>query len=445
MLVTHTRQQIRERRYVLFLLFLVSVLSYIDRTILSILQVPIKSDLGLSDAQLGALTGLSFALFYATLALPIARLADRANRSRLVAGSLAIWSGMTALTGLASSFAGLVLFRIGVAVGEAGSIPATHSIIADIYPPKTRATALAFWGLSLPAGLMLGFSCAGALEQAVGWRAAFAIIGGAGLLLAPLVLLTMREPQRGRYDPPKLADAVAPTVAQALRHLWQLRAFRYLTAAGAFHAFAWYSVNAWSAPFYVRVHGMTLSQVSFYLAVLNGVGSAVGMYLGGRLSDYFGQRDPRGRLRVVAVALLIMVPAALAQYLVESLTLSLTMAAISLTMMLVYYGPVIAVAQMLVPASMRAFTSAVLMLVLNLFGLGLGPLATGMVSDFFVAHFGMASDSLRYALSIAVLFSLVAAGLFWRAASLLPREMLPVEGNDSVRADAAELATLGKS
>ncbi|MES2261222.1 MAG: MFS transporter [Pseudomonadota bacterium] len=438
--VEQTRKEVRERRYVLFLLFLVSVLSYIDRTILSILQVPIKADLGLSDAQLGALTGLSFALFYATLALPIARLADRTVRTRLVAGSLAIWSGMTALTGLAGSFAGLVFFRIGVAVGEAGSIPATHSIIADIYPPKSRATALAFWGLSLPAGLMLGFSCAGALEHAVGWRVAFAIIGGAGLVLAPIVLLTMREPRRGRYDPAPIVDAQAPTAMQALRHLWQLRTFRYLTAAGAFHAFAWYSVNAWSAPFYVRVHGMTLGEVSYYLALLNGIGSAAGMYLGGRLSDYFGQRDPRGRLRVVALALLAMVPAALAQYLVASATLSLSLAAMSLTMMLVYYGPIIAVAQMLVPANMRAFTSAVLMLVLNLFGLGLGPLATGIISDLLVAHFGMAADSLRYALSFAVMFSLVAAWLFWRAADWLPREMPVVDAGEEAHAAVARAA-----
>ena len=143
-----------ERRYILFLLFLVSVFNYIDRTIISILQVPIKQDLGLSDAQLGALTGLSFALFYSTLSLPIARWADRANRRNIVAISLAVWSAMTAMTGLATGFASLVFFRIGVAAGEAGSIPATHSIIADIYPAKQRATAFAVWGLSLPAGMM---------------------------------------------------------------------------------------------------------------------------------------------------------------------------------------------------------------------------------------------------------------------------------------------------
>lgn len=419
------------RRYILFLLFAVSVFNYIDRTIISILQVPMKRDLGLSDSQMGALTGLSFALFYATLSLPIARLADRTIRKRLVAASLAVWSAMTSLTGLATSFLGLVFFRIGVAAGEAGSIPATHSIIADLYPPKSRATALAYWGLSLPVGMMFGYAAAGALAEAVGWRLSFALIGIAGVVLAPIILLTMPEPKRGRFDPvPAPQSSANATTMQALRHLWQIRTFRYLVAAGTCQAFAWYSVNAWNAPFYVRVHGLSLGEASYYLALLNGVGSAIGMYLGGRLSDHFGNRDPRGRLRVVAIALVVMVPFALAEYLVQSTRLSLALGAVTLTLMLVYYGPIVAVAQLLVPATMRAFTSAVLMLVLNLVALGLGPLATGFMSDLLVEHFGLAQDSLRYAISVAVLFSLVAGWLFWRASNYLPQESLaPTTGS----------------
>lgn len=413
-----------QRRYVLFLLFVVSVFNYVDRTILSILQVPIKADLGLSDAQLGALTGLSFALFYATLSLPIARLADRWIRKHLISGSLAIWSGMTALTGLATNFTSLVFFRIGVAVGEAGSIPATHSMIADLYPPASRATALAVWGLSLPVGMLFGYSVAGALAEAVGWRMSFAIIGIAGLLFVPILVFTMREPARGQFDPVQPAADATPTTKQALRQLWQIKTFRYLVAAGACHAFAWYSVNSWNAPFYTRVHGVSLGQTALYLALVNGFGSALGMYLGGRLSDHFGSKDPRNRARVVAIALFVMVPFALLQYMVTSVEWSLALGAVSLTLMLVYYGPIIAIAQLLVPANMRAFTSAVLMLVLNLFGLGLGPFVTGYLSDVLVAQFGMTIDSLRYAISFAVLFSLLGGWLFWRASNLLPHEML---------------------
>ncbi len=419
-----SKAELNARRYTLILLFFVSVFSYIDRTILSILQVPIKADLGLSDAQLGALTGLSFALFYATLALPIARLADRTIRSRMVAVSLGIWSGMTALTGLATNYFSLIFFRIGVAVGEAGSIPASHSIIADVYPPSKRSAAFALWGISLPVGLMLGYALAGTLEQMLGWRMTFAIIGGAGLLLAPLVYFTMREPLRGRYDPAPLKEVPMPSMMEAIHHLWRLRTIRYLFAAGACHTFAWCAVNSWNAPFYVRVHHMSLTEVSLYLAALNGVGSALGMYLGGRLSDHFGKKDPRGHLNVVTLSMLIMVPFGLAQYLVPSVGLSIVFGAFTLTLMLVYYGPIIAVSQFLVPPNIRAFTTAMLLLVVNLFGLGLGPLTTGILSDFLTQHYGMASDSLRYAISFSVLFSLLAAFLFWRASVHLPHEMV---------------------
>jgi predicted MFS family arabinose efflux permease len=403
---------------------MVSVLNYVDRTILSVLQVPIKEDLGLSDLQLGALTGLAFALFYATLSLPIARLADRWMRKYIVAGSLGIWSGMTALTGLATSYTSLVFFRIGVAAGEAGSIPASHSMIADLYPPTKRATAIAVLGLSLPVGMLFGYTAAGALAESVGWRMAFAIVGGVGVLLVPLLLLTMIEPVRGQFDLGVDRSTDSLTMKQTIRHLWGIKTFRYLVAGGAFHAFAWYSVNSWSAPFYIRVHGLSLGETSLYLALVNGFGSAIGMYVGARLSDYFGLTNPRARARVVAIALFAMVPCAVLQFTVASTSVSMAFGAVSLTLMLVYYGPIVAMCHMLVPPSMRAFTSAVLLLILNLFGLGLGPVVTGYLSDLLTTHYGMAQDSLRLAISFAVLFSLVGGLFFWRASNLLPGAML---------------------
>lgn len=426
--MAQTRQEIRDRRYTLFLLFTVAVLSYVDRTILSVLQVPIKAELGLSDSQLGALTGLSFALFYATLALPIARLSDRLVRKNIVAASLAVWSAMTALIGFASSFSSLALFRMGVAVGEAGSMPATQSIVADIFPPKSRATAFAILGLSLPAGLMLGYAGAGILEAMLGWRGTFVVIGALGLVLTPILLLSIREPKRGRFDPPALQDAPIPSLRLSLAFIWNLRSLRYLFAAGACHTFTWCAVNTWNAPFYVRVHGMSLGNVSISLALMNGLGSAVGMYLGGRLSDHYGSRDSRARLRVVSIALLVMAPFSVAQYLVSSASLSLALGSVALTLMLVYYGPIIAAAQAPVPPNMRAFTSAMLLLVTNLFGLGLGPLAIGFLSDVFVVRYGLATDSLRYALSLSVVFSILAAWLFWRASTHMARETLAVSG-----------------
>lgn len=435
--------EVANRRYVLFMLFLVSMFNYIDRTIISILQVPIKHDLGLSDAELGALTGLSFAILYSTLSLPIARWADTTIRKRLIAGSLAIWSGMTALTGLATNYASLVGYRMGVAIGEAGSIPATHSIIADLYPPRSRATALAMWGLSLPAGMAFGYLCAGALAEALGWRMTFAVIGIVGLLLAPLIQFTIREPLRGRFDPPRVA-ATAPTMDTVLRYLWQLRTYRMLIAAAACHGYTYYTVLSWSAPFYTRVHELTLTQASAYLALITGVGNAVGMYLGGRLSDHFGSRDSRNRLRIVAVALFVGMPCTLLQFLTDSLSVSVAFGTLGATLMMFFYAPIIAVPQLLVPASMRAFTTSVVVLAFGLLGLGLGPFITGLVSDLLAAHYGLAAGSLRYAISAALIFSLLAAWLFWKASHHLPSELLARDTEEAAerRMNDAQAAVL---
>lgn len=433
------------RAYILGMLFVVSTFNYIDRTIISILQVPIKQDLGLSDTQLGMLTGLSFALFYATLSLPIARCADRMVRKRIIAAALGVWSAMTALTALANSFGTLVLLRIGVAVGEAGSIPASHSMIADLYPTKTRATAMAVLGLSLPLGMMLGFVAAGMLAETLGWRMSFAVIGILGLLIVPFVLWTIREPVRGRFDfVPQTPDGEA-NFLQSLRHLWQLRCYRFLVGGAALHAYAYYSVLNWSAPFYVRAHDLSIGEVSTYLALANGLGGSIGMYLGGRLSDRLGIRDPRLRVRVLTFAAVIFVALALAQYLVTSTAASLAIGAAAFALLPFYYGPVVAVPQLLVAPNMRALTSAVTLLVVNLIGLGLGPAVTGFISDTLVDRYGMVDDSLRYAISAAVLMSLVAAWMYWRASNSLVAEMREPSGAHAKDVSGPDLSAPAKS
>lgn len=432
--------EIGGRRYVLALLFLVSTFNYIDRTIISVLQVPIKKDLGLSDTALGLLTGLSFALFYTTFSLPIARWADRGVRKRIIAAALAVWSAMTALTGLATNFATLVLLRIGVAVGEAGSIPASHSMIADLYSPRSRATAIAVLGLSLPVGIMAGFLSAGILAETLGWRLSFAVIGIAGLLFAPVVLWTIREPVRGCFDPPAASSEAQPSFIQGMRHLWQLRCYRFLVIGAALHAYVVYSVMNWGAPFYVRVHGLSIGEVSAYLALANGLAGGIGMYLGGRLSDGLGNRDARWRVRVLTFAALVFVPIALAQHLVESTVLSLWIGVAACMLLPFYYGPVVAVPQLLVPPNMRALTSAVTLVVTNLIGLGLGPTITGFVSDLLVEQYGMARVSLRYAISTAIVLSLAAAMMYWRASNSLLAEMRVGRDTEESRVPAAGAA-----
>ena len=413
-----------KRRLTLICLFAVGVMSYVDRTIISVLQIPIKQELGLSDTQLGTLTGISFALVYTSMAIPIARHADRTSRKYVILVALAVWSAMTALSGFATSFLLLVLFRTGVGFGEAGSVPATHSIIADLYPREKRQRAVAAWGLSLPAGMIVGLIAAGQIADNLGWRAAFWLIGGIGVAMVPLLFFLMSEPVRGRFDPVPADAAPAPPFLESLATLWRLKSFRYLALGGALHAFVQYSLMNWNAPFYTRVHGMTLSDTANTLALLSGVGGAIGMWSGGWLADRFGTKDLRWQLWVPAIAIALMVPLAAVQYLVTSPTLSIAFGLISSALMVSYFAPIVAVPMLVVNARLRAFASSVVLVTFNIIGLGLGPMVTGMISDFLIEQYGMANESLRYALVIVLVPSLLASLLFWRASRHLAHEAL---------------------
>lgn len=401
-------------RLALFALFVVSAFNYVDRTILSILQIPIKQELGLSDGQLGALTGLAFALFYATLSLPIARLADRFSRRWIIVASLAVWSAMTATCGLAVGFASLAFFRIGVAIGEAGSVPASVSLIADYYPAERRASALAVWGLALPVGLLVGYASTGWLASAVGWREAFFIVGGIGVILAPVLFAMIKEPPRGQSDAADIALAPPPPLGEALRLFWRNRAYRFIVMAGMLHGFSQYAMMTWNAPFFTRAHGLSLTEVSGLMALLGGVAGGLGMYLSGVLADRLGRRDSRWRVWIIAVSVATMLPFTLVQYLVPSTSLSIASALAAAVMMTAYYGPLVAATQSVTPPNMRALGQAVLLLAFNLFGLGLGPWLTGMLSDSIALLTG--ADGLHYALVAALLPSLVAVWLFFHAA-----------------------------
>jgi predicted MFS family arabinose efflux permease len=407
---------VRTRQLTLLALFLVSVFNYVDRTILSILQIPIKAELGLSDGQMGALTGLAFALFYSACSLPIARITDTASRKMVVLCSLAFWSLMTALTGLATSFAMLIIFRIGVAVGEAGSVPASVSLLSDNYPPVRRATAMSTWGLALPVGLTLGYSATGWLADAFGWRIAFAIVGGAGILLVPLVFALLTEPPRGRYDPPEEAAREVPPLRESLQMLWRIKGFRYAVLGVTLHGFTQYAMMSWNAPFFARTHGLSLTQVAVLMALLSGVGGAIGMYLGGFVADRLALRDPRWRVWVIALVVGGTVPAALIQYLAGPTAVSIVAASVAAALMVAYYGPLLAVTQSVIPPQMRAFSNAVMGLVFNLVGLGLGPWVTGMCSDILDRYFGLGDQSLGYALVLSLVSACAGAAVFLYAA-----------------------------
>jgi MFS family permease len=413
----------RYRHYVLGILTLVYIFNLVDRSILSILQESIKIELGLTDTQLGALTGLAFALFYATLAIPIARVADKSVRKIVVSVSLAVWSLMTALCGTAQGFLSLLLFRIGVGVGEAGGVPPSVSLISDYFPPSKRATAMAIYGFGPPLGIMLGVFAGGWVTEYLGWRYAFYAVGIAGLLLAPVVMFTVRELPRGFSDPGQSSEVEAPPLKRVVAILWRLRSFRHLALAGTAHAFASYSLISWNPSFYMRVHELSPSETGTFIGLMAGIAGGLGTFLGGYFADRLGAKNTRWYMLLPAVALAVSVPVAIAQYLALSTSVSLAIAAVSYFLASVYIGPFIGTAQSLVIPSMRATTQAVILLIFNILGLSLGPLLTGVLSDYLNISQGMGVDSLRYSLSVAVLFNLWAAVHFYLGSKHLDADM----------------------
>ncbi len=399
--------------YGLFILTLVYAFNFVDRQILVILQEPIKREMGLKDAQLGLLSGFSFALVYITAGIPIAYWADRSNRRNIIAGALTVWSGMTALSGLAQNYSQLLLARIGVGIGEAGGSPPAHSMISDYYPPAQRGTALAIYSTGVHIGVLLGFLLGGLISQAYGWRVAFMAAGLPGVLLAVVLLLTVREPPRGRWESASQA-AYKPSLRETLMLLSSYRSFWYLAAAGGLTAFVSYGNGNFAPSFLMRYHGLQLGEVGVVLALFGGGGGMLGTFLGGYLADRVGVRDRRWYLWLPAIAGTLALPLGFPYLLLADTTMVIGFMFVVTFMINTYLGPSLAISHTLVPPAMRALTSAVLFFVFNMIGLGLGPLTVGLLSDFYVAYFG--DDSLRYAMltvgvmgSPAVLLYILAA------------------------------------
>lgn len=398
------------RNYVLVMLTLVYVFNFIDRQLLVILQESIKKELGLSDAQLGMLSGFTFAIFYATLGIPIARLADRSNRRTIVAISLALWSAMTAVSGFARNFVQLLLARIGVGVGEAGGSPPAHAMISDYFPPEKRATALAFYSMGIYFGILIGFVMGGYLNESLGWRNAFFTLGLPGVLFSLLLYATVKEPQRGATDVQTQSENSTLSFGQSLSFLYSKKTFVYLALAGGFHAFSIYGLTNWSPSFLSRIHGMASSQIGASLGLIFGIGGAIGTFAGGYLADYYGKADQRRYLTIPAYVEFVSILFLVAGLFVTSSVGSLIFLGICSMLYSVYLGPAIAVAHRLVPASLRAFSSAIFFLVVNLVGLGFGPLIVGLISDFLSPTLGV--ESLRWALLCLIISSTIAGSCF---------------------------------
>ena len=403
--------------YVLGVLMLVYVFNFVDRQVLSILMEPIRHELHLSDSQLGLLSGLSFALFYAVAGLPIARLADKSSRRNIIAASLAMWSGMTALCGLASGFGQLLAGRVGVAVGEAGSGPAAHAMIADLFPDGRRSTALAVFSTGVPIGILLGLVGGGWLNQAFNWRTAFVVVGLPGLAVSLLVLLTVREPMRIH----SLTKSSPGTLREALKGLWAVRSFKYVTLAAAIHAFTAYGAQQWNPAFLIRTFHLTTKQAGLGLGLLAGATGVIGTLGGGWLADRLGRTDPRWYARLPALLIGVSLPFYVAAYLwAPSASVALGLLAIPSLFGNSFTGPTFAIVQTLTPERSRALASAVLLFIISLIGFGLGPLTIGLVSDALTPMFG--GHSLGRAISINAIGDVAAVVLFLIAAKDLDRE-----------------------
>ncbi len=381
--------------YALGVLTVVYSFNFIDRQLLAILQESIKADLGLSDGQLGLLTGFAFAVFYVTAGIPIARWADHSNRRNIVALALTIWSGMTALSGMAQNYAQLLAARVGVGVGEAGGSPPSHSMISDIFSPQRRASALGFYSMGVNIGILFGFLLGGWLNEFFGWRVAFMVVGIPGVLLAMVVRWTVAEPIRGLSDN-KLVVSESTSFSQVLTVLWASKAFRHIAMGAALNAFVGYSTSNWTASFMIRSHGMSTGELGTWLALIIGFGGAVGVFSGGLLADRLANKDKRWYVWLPALAGIIALPFIVSVYLVEDRYTALMCMIVPAVMSNVYLGNAIATTHGLVGMRMRAMSSAILFFILNIIGLGAGPWAVGMLSDYLSVSEG--TESLRYAM-----------------------------------------------
>jgi len=399
------------RNYVLVMLTLVYVFNFIDRQLLVILQESIKKELQLSDTQLGLLSGFTFAIFYVTLGIPIARLADRKNRRNIVTAALGLWSIMTAFSGLAKNFTQLLLARVGVGVGEAGGSPPAHAMISDYFPPQKRSTALSVYSTGIYLGILIGFLMGGYLNQHLGWRTAFFVLGIPGVIFSLLFYVTVKEPVRGATDVGAPAATESYPLGSVLKMLFSTKTFVYLALAAGLHAFCIYGLFNWASSFMIRLHGMKPSDVGVSLGLIFGIGGGLGTFTGGYLTDYLGKKDKRWYLKIPAYAIILSMLFAAGGLFLQNATASLFCIGLCASLHSVYLGPSLAVAHSLVPAPMRAFTSAILFLVINLIGLGFGPLTVGMLSDKLAPTLG--AESLRWAMSIIIVVSIASTTLFF--------------------------------
>lgn len=406
------------RYYVVAILVLVYAVNFLDRQIMSILVAPIGKDLGLSDTQLGMLSGVAFALFYATLGLPIARLADRHSRVKIIAVSCVIWSGFTMCCGLAGNFVQLAAARVGVGIGEAGGSPPSYSIIADYFRPNERGFAMSLYSLGIPVGITLGTAFGAVVANAYGWRAAFFAAGAPGVVLAILLLTTVREPIRGALDKSRQV-MTGGSLLKSLRAFFSDPVLRSTAFSAGLSAFCGYGATAWAPAYLIRVMGMTLPEVALWYSVVNGIAMASGIFLSGWVADRWARTNPGAYALMPAVGLLATIPFFIGFLLAPSWPLALAFFIVPGLTFSMYLAPALSVIQNAVHPNERSTSGAILLLMINLIGLSGGPFLVGWVSDHLAPTQGTAS--LRTGLAALIPAVILAVLVLFRGAVLLRR------------------------
>ena len=410
----------RYKWYALTILVLVYTSSHVDRQIMGILLQPIKEDMGATDTQMGFLIGLTFALFYATLGMPIAMLADRSNRRNIITAALTIWSAMTVLCGYTQNFLQLTLARIGVGVGEAGSTPPSHSMISDMFPLHQRGTAMGIYALGVNLGLLIAYLAGGWMSEHWGWRWTFVAVGAPGVLLALILRFTVAEPRRGLSEAGRSLQA-APPFREVARYMWTTPATRHVVFGSALAGFVGYGMVLWLPAFFARSHGLSQTEIGLTLALMAGIVGGAGTFLAGRLADMLARHDQRWFAWVVAIGKVVLVPFLVWFFLTTDFRSAILIYLIPAFFGGFYLAPTFAMIQSLVKPEMRAVASAICLFLLNIIGLGIGPQSVGILSDWLADSYG--DESLRYALMVFSLVNVWCGLHYFLAARTLPQDM----------------------
>jgi predicted MFS family arabinose efflux permease len=407
--------------YVLGLLSTVYVFNFIDRQIMAVLIEPIKLEFGVSDTAMGFLSGFAFVFFYTLVGIPIARWADRGSRRFIIALAVAVWSIMTAVSGLAKSFTQLAIIRVFVGVGEAGGTPPSHSLLSDYFPQDKRATALGIYSWGVYIGAALAFPIGGYLVQNYGWRVAFYAVGLPGLLLSLLVWFTVKEPARGSVEltPAKVEHA---SLGEVLRFLLSRRSFIFIALGSAIQSLSGYGVITWGAPFLARVHEMGWVEIGVAMGWTIGLAGCAGVYLGGKMTDTLGKRDAAWYMRLPAIESMLGIPFIAGFTLLADTNLAILCFIPFYFLGAMYVGPMHAMVQSLVRVRMRATASAILLFIVNMVGAGLGPLSVGLLNDHvFGPLYG--DEAIRYSMLTVGLIGGCASILFWQASKTLAADL----------------------